>query len=196
MKDSYVFQIPNSGTESYDLLVGPYLWENFSFVELTEIIRQKEDRNFAIALNNFANCTLTEENDGLFLSRQFGKESLNNLLPKAIHLFSTNVSVNAHNESVLNAFTNEGCKFTAIDSLAGETASEITYKFRDSLKQLKVSDTRSLPYELFLKISARYLMTINNDTSDGLVNGATGILQRIEYGTRGIHKLVFPVYSG
>ena len=27
-------------------------------------------------------------------------------------------------------------------------------------------------------------MTLNNDTSDGLVNGATGILQRIEYGTR------------
>ena len=27
-------------------------------------------------------------------------------------------------------------------------------------------------------------MTINNDTSDGLVDGATGILQRIEYGTR------------
>ena len=27
-------------------------------------------------------------------------------------------------------------------------------------------------------------MTINNDTSDELANGATGILQRIEYGTR------------
>ena len=27
-------------------------------------------------------------------------------------------------------------------------------------------------------------MTINSDTSDGLVNEATGILQRIEYGTR------------
>ena len=25
VKDSYFFQIPNSGTESYDLLVGPYL---------------------------------------------------------------------------------------------------------------------------------------------------------------------------
>ena len=57
-------------------------------------------------------------------------------------------------------------------------------KFRDSLKQLKVSDTQGLPYELFLNISARYLMTINNDTSDGLVKGATGILHRIEYGTR------------
>ena len=184
VKDSYVFQIPNSGTESYDLLVGPYLWEKFSFVELTEIMRQKDDQKFAVALNNFANCTLTEEDNGLFLSRQFGKESLNNLPPKAIHLFSTNASVNAHNESVLNVLTTEGCKFTAIDSLAGDTGSEITDKFRDSLRQLKVSDTQGLPYELFLKISARYLMTINNDTSDGLVNGATGILQRIEYGTR------------
>ena len=32
---------------------------------------------------------------------------------------------------------------------------------------------------------ARFLMTINNDTSDRLVNGATAIIQRIEYGTRG-----------
>ena len=55
MKDSYVFQIPNSGTESYDLLVGPYLWEKFSFVVLTEIMRQKDDQKFVIALNNFAN---------------------------------------------------------------------------------------------------------------------------------------------
>ena len=74
--------------------------------------------------------------------------------------------MNAHNESVLSILTTEGCKFTRIDSLVGETGSEISDKFRDSLKQLKVSDTQGLPYELFLKISARYLMTINNDTSD------------------------------
>ena len=84
-------------------------------------MRQKDDQKFAVALNNFANCTLTEEDNGLFLTRQFGKESLNNLPPKAIHLFSTNASVNAHNESVLNALTTEGCKFTSIDYLAGDT---------------------------------------------------------------------------
>ena len=119
-----------------------------------------------------------------FPQQTIWEESSNYLPPKAIHLFSTNASVNAHNESVLNALTTEGCKFTTIDSLAGDTGSEITDKFRDSLKQLKVPDTQGLPYQLFLKISARYLMTINNNTSDGLVNGATGILQRIEYGTR------------
>ena len=37
VKDSYVFQIPNSGTESYDLLVGSYLWEKFHLLHLTEL---------------------------------------------------------------------------------------------------------------------------------------------------------------
>ena len=60
VKDSYVFQVP-SGSESNDVLVGPYLWEKFSFVELNEIMRQKDDQKFAMALNNFANCTLTDE---------------------------------------------------------------------------------------------------------------------------------------
>ena len=41
-----------------------------------------------------------------------------------------------------------------------------------------------MPYELFLKLGARFLMTLNNDAQDGLVNGATGILQRIVYGTK------------
>ena len=122
VKNSYVFQIPNSGT------VGPYLWEIFLFVELTEIMRQKDDLKFAVALKNFANCTLTDGDIRIFLVKQIWTESLNNLPPKAIHLFSTNASVNAHNESVLSALTAQGCKFTAIDSFAGDTCSELTDK--------------------------------------------------------------------
>ena len=34
VKDSYVFQIPISSANNYDGLVGPYLWEKFSFIEL------------------------------------------------------------------------------------------------------------------------------------------------------------------
>ena len=82
-------------------LLGLIFLERFSFVELTEM-RQKDDLKFAVQLNNFANSTLTEEDNALFLSRRFGKESRNNLPPKATHLFNTNASVNAHNESVLN----------------------------------------------------------------------------------------------
>ena len=52
------------------------------------------------------------------------------------------------------------------------------------IKHLKVCDTQGLPYELFLKLGARYLMTLNNDIQDGLVNGATGLLKKIVYGTK------------
>ena len=41
VKDSYVFQVSNNTSDNYDGLVGPYLWEKFSFEELTEIMRQK-----------------------------------------------------------------------------------------------------------------------------------------------------------
>ena len=184
VKDSYVFQIPVSSSNNYDGLVGSYLWEKFSFIELTEIMRQRDDQNFARALNNFANCCMSENDIDLFMSRIIGKDSIENLPIKSIHLFSTNASVNAHNETVLNALTTEGCRFIAIDSLVGDTAGGITDQLREVLKQLKVSDTQGLPYELYLKLAARYLMTLNSDIQDGLVNGATGILQRIEYGTK------------
>ena len=181
MKDSYVFQV---GSSNYEGLVGPYLWEKLSFVKLVEIMRQKDDQNFALALNNLANRGLTQDDVSLFASRQFQEESIGKLPKKAIHLFTTNVSVNAHNEAALDALSTEGCKFTAIDSLVGENAGQLTDKLRDTIKALSVSDTLGLPYELYLKIGARYLMTINKDTPDGLVNGATGVLQYIVYGIR------------
>ena len=43
VKDSYVFQIPVSSSKNYDGLVGPYLWEKFSFIELSQIMRQIDD---------------------------------------------------------------------------------------------------------------------------------------------------------
>ena len=184
VKDSYVFQNPVSSSNNYDGLVGPYLLEKFSFIELTEIMRQRDDQNFARALNNFANCGMSEKDIDLFMSRIIGKDSIENLPIKSIHLFSTNASVNAHNETVLNALTTEGCRFIAIDSLVGDTAGGITDKLREVLKQLKVSDTQGLPYELYLKLAARYLMTLNCDIQDGLVNGSTGLLKKIVYGTK------------
>ena len=96
------------------------------------------------------------------MNKIIGKDSIENLPIKSIHLFSTN----ARNETVLNALSTEGCRFIAIDSLVGDTAGGIIDKLREVLKQLKVSDTQGLPYELYLKLAARYLMTLNSYTLD------------------------------
>ena len=147
-------------------------------------MRQRDDQKFALALNNFANCCLTEDDINLFTSRIIAKNSYENLPIKFIHLFSTNASVNTHNEIVLNALNTEGCRFIAIDSLVGDNAGGITDKLSNVIKHLKVSDTQGLPYELFLKLGARYLMTLNNDIQIVLDNGATGLLKKLVYGTK------------
>ena len=159
-------------------------------------MREKDDLNFARALNNFANCCLTEDCINLFTSRIILKDSIQNLPIKYIHLFSTNASVNAHNETVPNALTTEGCRFIAIDSFVGNTAVCITDKLSNVIKHLKVSDTQGLPYELFLKLGARYLMTLNNYIQDGLVKCATGLLKKILYGAKSGSLNEFPVSSG
>ena len=148
-------------------------------------MRQKDDQKFALALNNLANCCLTEDDIIIITSRIIQKDSYENLPIKFIHLFSTNASVNnTHNETVLNALTTEGFRLIAIGSLVGDTAGGITDKLSNVIKQLKVCDTQGLPYELFLKLGARYLLTLNIDIQVGLVNGATGLLTKIVYGTK------------
>ena len=85
---------------------------------------------------------------------------------------------------MLNELTTEDCRFIAIGSLIRDNPGGITDKLSNVIKHLKVCDTQGLPYELFLKLAARYLMTLNIDIQNGLVNGATGLLKKIVYGTK------------
>jgi len=48
-------------------------------------------------------------------------------------------------------------------------------------RALKTSETQGLCTSLILKTTAKYMMTVNVDTSDGLVNGATGVLGEIGF---------------
>ena len=138
VKDSYVFQVPSSGKETYEQLVGPYLWDKFSFVELTEIMRQKDDMEFARALNSLANGILTEDDCDLFKSRQIKKENLDNVVSKnAIHLFCTNASVDSHNIIVLDSLSTEGIKSIALDNLVGDHTGKMTECLSNTIRSLK-----------------------------------------------------------
>ena len=50
--DKWIFNTNTSNP--YGIIVGEALWQKFSFYELTEIMRQREDRRFAQALNSIA----------------------------------------------------------------------------------------------------------------------------------------------
>ena len=76
MRAKHIFDSP--GFSDHDLLVGPVLWRQVKFFELDEIMRQKEDKDFAQALNGLAVGKLTTDEENLFMSRQLvinGKRS-------------------------------------------------------------------------------------------------------------------------
>jgi len=75
--------------------------------------------------------------------------------------------------------------FNAIDICQGKGKPEWKLALLDSVKDLTTAETMGLPSILNLVKTASYMLTCNLDTSDGLVNGAVGILKKISYGTTG-----------
>ncbi|CAF4643347.1 unnamed protein product, partial [Rotaria sp. Silwood2] len=94
--DKYIFQFNNS----YNALVDSSLWSLFELFELTEIMRQKDDKTFAIALSNIAKGTMTLDDIDLLKSRIVSNENLE-MMRDAIRIFRSNAEVDAYNTKVL-----------------------------------------------------------------------------------------------
>jgi len=115
----YIFSYPNH------LLLGPllqnHLWPLFSMYELTEIMRQKGDKEFCKALNNMSEGCMDYEDIKLMRSR---KVTTNNVPPDdAIHLFSTNNECQIHNAKVHSKLGTMSCKSIALDKIEGKSCS-------------------------------------------------------------------------
>ncbi|CAF1352277.1 unnamed protein product [Rotaria sp. Silwood1] len=175
--DKYIFQFNNS----YNALVDNPLWSLFELFELTEIMRQKDDKIFAIALSNIAKGMMTLEDINLLKSRIVSNENLE-IMGDAIRVFRSNAEVDAYNTKVLASLNTEGAIANAYDFCIGDGLASIREKVLNNVKNLKTTETYGLPLKIDLKVGAKYMMTVNIDTEDGLVNGACGKLIMIDYG--------------
>ncbi|XP_046810029.1 uncharacterized protein LOC124420612 [Lucilia cuprina] len=177
--DKWIFS--SNSSNPYGTIVGGALWDLFRFYELTEIMRQREDFSFAQALNNMAVGEMTTANIELIQSRVV--TSSDNIPSDAVHLFVSNAEAELHNNFRLGRITSE--EFTAksfdivkSDSLSVERKRSLLNSVH--FRNMKTSETQGLCLELKLKITAKYMMTVNVNTNDGLVNGASGVLMAID----------------
>ena len=175
--DKYIFQYNNS----YNALVDNPLWSLFELFELTEIMRQKDDKAFAISLSNLAKGMMTVEDISLFKSRIVSTEKVD-AVEDAIRVFRSNAEVDAYNKKVLASLNTEGATAKAYDFCVGDGLASVKEKVLTNVKNLKTTETYGLPHEIDLKVGAKYMMTVNIDIEDGLVNGACGKLVMIDYG--------------
>lgn len=166
-------------SNKYDLsqLIGSPLYDLFNGFELTEIMRQKDDYDFAVALNHLAIGELTDRDKKLFESRIVDESSV----PiEAIHLFYSNEDVNQFNAKKINNCTEKAIIAFAQDKLPDNIVDVDKQKLLRTVGKMKVKDVGGFHHEIVLKVSIKYMIIFNIDTEDGLANGATGILRQID----------------
>lgn len=112
---------------------------------------------------------------------------------RPVCLYKRNNHAKSHNDFVLSKMQTEGATSTSFDRVTGR--SNNTGAIRNLYKSVADDNNTAhiknmnLLWNLQLRITAYYMLVTNLNTSDGLVNGATGHLRKIDYGTNnGIQK--------
>lgn len=157
-------------------------------------MRQRDNANFAIALINMARGVMTADDVSLLRSRCFPEIPADVQATEPIYLFATNAAVDAYNTTVLQTMNTEHAISHAYGAVSGDGSRSAPFAILASVQSKKTQDTMGLPSALFLRIGARYMITSNVDTGDGLVNGVTGRLRRIDLGRHtGRQKVIKPL---
>lgn len=180
--DDFVFM--PSRKNVLNQIAGTPLWDKFRLFVLTEIMRQRGDREFAEALNRLAEGALTEADIEMFQNRCFNETSLPPEGQTALRLIFTNIEVNKYNiRKVTDIHLRNSDLIYAVskakDVVTGASNNTERQQAWHNLKDLPSNKTQGLAETLTLQKSARYVVTSNISVQDGLCNGTTGILQYI-----------------
>ena len=170
--DSWIFK---HSTILYSAFA-PILWHSFQMFELTEIMRQKDDKIFAETLNRVREGRQTKEDEEILNSRIV---KAGNHLDNVIHLFTNNDLVSTHNSKILAANVSPAVSVEAVDVVVGQVPPDAKDKILQRAKLMSAQKTQGLFQNLTLKVGGRFMLISNVDCSDGLTNGATGTLKMI-----------------
>ncbi|XP_052095177.1 uncharacterized protein LOC127730440 [Mytilus californianus] len=183
--DSWIFNDLSKGLTA----LAPNYWKLFfSFHELTEIMRQKDDLEFAQLLNRLRQNQLTE-NDFAVLSTRTVLISDPTYRTNATHLFVENALVDNFNLQYISRLCSQKVKVKAVDTVCGDLPASVKTKLLSSLPE-KQSDTANLAKEVVLAIGMKYDLTANIEVTDGLTNGSTCELKLIECKTTSLRPSI------
>ena len=151
------------------------LWrDQFQMVNLTQIMRQKDDLVFAELLNRIRVRQKTEElcdSDKALLNQAV--TDIKDCPPNVLHIFATNKEVDAHNCATVTALHPDFVNIKAEDYLKDPTTGQMI-----QIGTIKGSK-RELPDNIQAAPGVRVMLTRNLDVEDGLVNGTFGTIANI-----------------
>ena len=152
--------------------------------ELVDIMRQKDDLDFAHLLNRLRLNEMTEVDKKMLQIRIVDRDTGD--YPKdALHLFAENLFVNKHNDKILSQMPGEKVQILCHDSVV--SANIPAKECQKLIKSLPddCSNTGNLMKSLTVAVGMIVVMTANVDVEDGLTIGATGVVKLIDYRMKG-----------
>ena len=177
--DTYIFS--NHYNTNTPEVLAPNLWEShFKIYSLTEIMRQRNQQNFCQMLNRLRVGKSTVEDTRIFKSCIVSKTDPTYDITVR-HVFPLRIPTDLHNEQIFNTAKSEKMTIQAIDKITQNINKD------DMLKALamvqkgdKYAEIYGLRRLLPIAVGLVYSISCNLFTEDGLINGATCILRKIQ----------------
>lgn len=177
--DSWIFTQRVDGLQ----VLGTNLWKDlFHFYELEEIMRQRDDLEFAQLLNRLreGKHKIPEDIEKL-KSRITAKEELSVSAQKLPHLYTTRAASSEHNMEVLESVSEvQKTTVEAIDSISGEISIDLRKRILDKLPD-DPSKTMGLQKNLQVGVGVQYELCVNINVEDGMTNGSPCIVQMLDF---------------
>ena len=178
--DNWIFCMNGQSGAVKNMLGNPN-WEPFQMYELTEIMRQRDDKTFAETLRKIGDLGIefcSERQIELLNSRIF--PSIEQIPEDTIILTHSNEAVKEFNKERIEKCGKEVVVNEACDYADGKDKNCKTAEYSiKSLKNISREDACGLPGTLLLVLGKKYQLTSNLKTSDGMANGNLGNLMKI-----------------
>ena len=168
--DKWIFE--NSDNDYSPLALN--VWqEYFDMYELTQIMRQKEDKQFAELLNRLREGRHSQKDIEQLKTRVLQPNHCNSNIT---HLFTTNKSV----DKAFQCCNDEKAEIEAVDIVVGDISDEKKQQFKQSIPS-DSTKTMGLYSVLSVATSAKYDLTSNVSVNDGMTNGTACTICKIDY---------------
>ena len=157
------------------------IWTDlFNMFELKQIMRQAESKQFAELLNRLREGHQTFDDLNILKSRVIKRDSPD-YPHDATHLMYTNQSVDAHNSQVILRSENPAVTISAKDRVnVGSTPPNMCQLFFQNFRKHHAKKCQLPNVVVVVYIGIFYDLTVNMNTEDGLTNGASCQVMKVD----------------
>ena len=150
----------------------------FSVFELDQIMRQKDDFQFAALLNRLREGLHTNTDISALKSRVIDMDTVDTAVKP--HLFTRRSESLDYNDKIFSRTSNKKDNIVAIDCVSGAISYDIHSKILSKIPD-DSSKTKGLVKNLNIAENLPAELCINIDVLDGMTNGTPCIVKKLDY---------------